>query len=190
MHSSPPAPSTGFTDGFDRADEPLEASANWTGIVAEAGSADIVSNQVQIGGAGFGNSLTLCETVLADDQYAQVQIVAKPAGGYDETAVAARVTTPGGGSWDGYIFRLTSGGDINLIRVDGGSKTDLTTVAFAVSDGDVLRIECTGATIRGLVNGVERTSVTDTTHASGKAGLYRVVDNNTTIFDNFEAGDL
>jgi hypothetical protein len=184
--------SSAFTDDFNRSDEALETSSDWTEVVAEAGSADIVSNQIQIGSAveAFGNYMTMCEATLADDQYAQVEIIAKVSGGYDETAVCARVTDNGGGDWDGYIFRYTSAGAINLIRIDGASKTDLTTVSFAVSPGDVMRIECEGTTIRGLVNGTVRTSVTDSTHTGGKAGLYRVVDWNMTTFDNFEADDL
>lgn len=184
------AASTAFTDDFNRANGGLETSTDWTEVIAGAGSADIVANALEIGGAGFGEYLTLCEQALANDQYAQIQVAALPTGGYNETAIGARLTDNGNGSWDGYVFRLRSTGLVDLVRIDAGAKTDLPATTLTVNDGDVLRLECQGTTLRGLVNGIEQATTTDNGHGTGRAGIYRVVDNNTTTFDSFEAGDL
>ncbi|MGB0963400.1 MAG: hypothetical protein ACPGVY_11950, partial [Mycobacterium sp.] len=62
--------------------------------------------------------------------------------------------------------------------------------SFSPSDGDVVRLECSGTTIRVLVNDTEEASATDSDIASGDPGVFGNGGAATTRLDDWEAGDL
>ena len=70
---------------------------------------------------------------------------------------------------NGYCLYV-QGTNAQLARMDSGSFTDLGS-AGTIADGDTFRIEAQGTTIRGLINGVQFASVTDSTHTTGRVGI-------------------
>ena len=171
-----------FSDDFNRANEDLSASSDWE---AALGDMDIVSNEVVSVGTA-GNSYRCVGSTLANDQYAQA------------TITYGSVLTSGPGvscrysasAETYYHFRWSqSGNQYQLFRVDAGSFTSIDTAAGATPTAAVFRIEANGSTIRGLVDGVEKCSATDTTITSGPyAGIRSFKEDN--VFDDFSMGDL
>ena len=72
-----------------------------------------------------------------------------------------------------YLVDYNARANHQLYRVVGGVGTPIgggwTTPA---ANGDVVRLEATGTTIRVLVNGVQKLSVTDTGVTGGAPGIY------------------
>lgn len=170
---------TSFTDDFNRANEALEASSNWNALLGTG--LDVVSNAVSV----TANGAQVFECVgatLAADQYAEATLatVASNAG------VMARCD----GTTDNLYFFRTSGSQWQMFRTVSGATTQIGTNVEAPTAGDVLRIECSGTTIRGLVNGVQKISVTDSTLSSGASAGFRCFNTSGGIWDDFSMGDL
>lgn len=104
--------------------------------------------------------------------------------------------------WMGVIGRCASGAatfyaayyeatTLRLSKFVAGAESILgANNSFSPSDGDVLRLECSGTTIRVLVNGSEEASATDSDIASGDPGVFGNGGAATTRIDDWEAGDL
>lgn len=179
-------PTVEFTDDFNRSNENLEVSADWT---KAAGQAAVSSNQVTV-------SATAMEYILSSassdaDQYAQVTIV---------TALGAygiNLRSDDDFS-DGYHVQFRqSNGDIIIYRKVGGGFAPLTTLtSITHSDGDVISAQVSGTgatvTIEAFIDDVSQGSVEDTNAArittAGRAGIR--TNNTGTVFDDFEAGIL
>jgi pectate lyase len=84
-----------------------------------------------------------------------------------------------------YMLALRSSGRVELRRVASGTGTALAQSAFAVSLNTVyqLRLEVTGPTLRGFVNGVLLVTASDTTFASGRIGA--ATEYASATFDDF-----
>ena len=84
-------------------------------------------------------------------------------------AVLARVQS----STSYYYLALRSNNTVELKRLDGGSSTTLDTASVAVAAGAwyTMRLEVTGSTLRGYVNGALLTEATDTRFRSGRIGV-------------------
>lgn len=100
----------------------------------------------------------------------------------------------------GVFLRGASGADGYACRADGyitryddaaslSGETILASGLSTATNGDTVRGEAEGTTIRTLINGVSAGSVTDATYASGAGGLwgYNGGDN---YLDTWEAGNL
>jgi hypothetical protein len=122
------------------------------------------------------------DDTFANDQYAQMALV-DTISSTSQTGAAVRVATGA----DGYACRL----DGYIVRFDDTSgfsnQTVLASGLTNAADGDVLRCEAEGTTIRRKINGVTEGSVTDATYASGKAGITGTAADQ---WDNWEGGDL
>jgi pectate lyase len=84
-------------------------------------------------------------------------------------AVLARVQS----STSYYYLALRSNNTVELKRLVSGTSATLDTASVGVSAGSfyTLRLEVTGSTLRGYVNGVLLTEATDTRWASGRVGV-------------------
>lgn len=126
------------------------------------------------------------------DQYAQVTLVSPDAaGGQGEGyGPACRITSAGGGSY----YRLVGNGSgWELGKFVSGSHTTIATSSSPTfANGDVLRLEVQGTTLRGIKNGgAAFTTQTDTSLATGDAGMaYSSTETSTPGVSTFEGGDF
>lgn len=185
-----------ITEDWNCADsDSLTCDLTWTEF--GTGDLDIVSQEVQaqaVGSAtayGAYNSSNLASV----DHYAQVVITAQ--GNESNTTASA----PGvgcrkasGATETYYYFRANdrTTDSYQLFKISGGGSTQLgSDVNETIATPPyTIRIECQGETIRGLIDGVEKISVTNGDISTGTLTVIRNVQNNgaTSItFDDFEA---
>jgi len=171
-----------FEDNFNRADEALAASPNWTST--DPGAINIVSNRVQLDNDASVRS-ALCSAALNNDQYAQIEI-ADLGTGASERSVGCRVRASGDWATQGYYFQLNlANGSLQL----KDRWNALATGTVTVSAGDVFKIEAQGTTIRVLKNGLEVLTTTNAQWSGGSSGLYGYTES-TCALDNFATGNL
>ncbi|MGH3942503.1 MAG: hypothetical protein ACRDTG_28545 [Pseudonocardiaceae bacterium] len=82
--------------------------------------------------------------------------------------------------------------DFRLRKTTAGTRTNLTSaVTIALDLPELVRVEAEGSTIRGLLAGSTHLTVTDTSIATGRGGIFGFrPDGGTITIDNFEFGDL
>lgn len=191
----------GFTDDFNRANGNLSAGANWDGQHPGGSAAGLVisSNTVYLrGGASYSGSCLVAAGAYAfsDKHTAQVTLTTA---GTDQWGILVRATFPSGTKLSGYGLRVAATG-IYLYEFSGWAYSYLAGAptrnaigswVSAISITDVIKLEAQGTTIKAYVNSVERISVTDAVHASGRPGIY--VNSAAGTFnyvDDFEALEL
>src|SRR5262245_7804024 len=71
-----------------------------------------------------------------------------------------------------YLLALSNNNQLQLRKLAGGSPTILASTSFTVTTGTwyTLRIEASGATLRGFVNGAQLLTATDSQFSSGNVG--------------------
>jgi hypothetical protein len=159
-------------DFFSRADGPL--GANWT---TQNGTAGIVSNEAQV--TATNTEVFWNADVFGNDQYSAV--VTTVVIGNEGCIVRASGT---GGSRNNYL----SYGGSDIYKDVNGSYSLLASGSGGHANGDTVRVEVLGTTITVKVNGVQKNSVVDSTHASGSAGFFG--DHASSRFDNWEGGNI
>jgi hypothetical protein len=93
-----------------------------------------------------------------------------------------------GGGADGYFMVGVSSSPAALYRLDNGVFTFLQTVS-ATTNGDTLRLEIEGDTLRAYINGVQTgIDQVDATYASGSAGI--LCFDTTGSVDDWEGGNI
>jgi hypothetical protein len=169
----------GVTDDFDRANEtPL--AGNWTAV---NGTLHLISNNVQGGSEGSVNVSYYNALTPANDQYSAAVVAAN--GGAGNQGVTVRTSTSAA-SW--YVFEADNG-VFRIWKYVAGAFTQLTSSSGSISVADVVRIEASGSSISGLRNGSTiHGPVTDTSHASGRVGIYSSLAANK--WASWEGGDL
>lgn len=168
-----------FTDDFNRADS-TDLGAGWVEV---SGDWSIVSNQLSPGAAGGTIILRAAGAMASNDNFAQATIAA--------------TTTASQGVWcrgnanisSGYLWR-NNGTSWDLFSVVGGSFTVIGTYAAAAAPGDVAKVQAVGSTIKGLVNGIQRVSVTDTNVTTGTSVGIRSDSTSGIRYDDFAAADV
>lgn len=165
------------TDDFNRANGAL--GSNWTNAV---GSCVIDTNRATANGFNAAHNISHWATAVntfANDQFSQATFVT--AGDSGGLCVRWAGTS-------GYKLVGPAGGNYFLVETTSGTDTDLDNFAEAeIANGDVVRLEATGTTIRVLVDGVEMASATDSDHASGSPGLC-MNWNGGAFLDNWSGG--
>lgn len=170
---------TTFTDDFNRANS-TDLGANWVEV---SGDWSIVSNQLSPGAAGGTIVLRAAGAMSTNDNSAQVTIAAT-------TAASQGVWCRGNPNiTSGYLWR-NDGTSWDLFQVVGGSFTNIGTFSGAAAPGDIAKVQAVGSTIKGLVNGVERVSVTDTAVASGTSVGIRSESSGSIRYDDFTGADV
>jgi hypothetical protein len=173
---------TVISDDFNRSNEELGTSANWT---EDDGDWEVVSNQVrQATAAGAYYKARWTGTSLAgNDNYCELDIVdiqaASAIGPGARLTSDSNVSGYAGMGWSGdawYLIDLTAGGE-NVLGTYG-----------TPSASTELEVQAEGTTIRLMIDNVQRVSVTDSSYSSGSPGLFAY--GNDQDGDNWEAGDL
>lgn len=189
------AASVANLDNFNRSNEALEASSNWTQVAANSNiSADVVSNVLRINStSGFQIARYTYDITPANDQY--LKWVWKPPSGsfFYVFDTFVRLSVDGFNQYSGYGLQYGSGsgGYLQLKRWDNDSEVDLgSSYSVALADGDEVALEAEGSTIRVKVNGSTVITQTSATYTSGKSGFRAVQDNGYIQIDDWETGDL
>jgi hypothetical protein len=169
---------TTFTDDFNRADG--SPGANWVQV---SGTWTIVSNRLSSGSAGGTIVIRAATAMATNDNSAQVTIATTGAVSHGVWARGNTTIT------QGYLWR-NDGTSWNLFSVVGGSFVSIGSFAGAAVAGDVAKIQAVGSTIKGLVNGVVRVSVTDTAVTTGTSVGIRAESSNLLRFDDFTGADV
>ena len=171
------------TENFNRSDEALQDSSDWAVV---DGSLAIVSNEIDPNSTG-GNIGIWQSDSFDDDQYAQMVLSDRPAN-FNYIGAGVRLTGTGSTDTDGYVAYVSSNA-LKLERFDNDTITNLGTDSTVYNDGDTVKIESNGSTIRALIDDVEKLSNTDSTHTSGAAGIAGYW-NQTSKGDDWEGGNL
>lgn len=157
-----------FTDNFTRANGTL--LGNWTtvpGTTSWAISSDVAEGNVQASDAdAYVNSVS-----WPNDQWAQVTVGA--IGNVDQAGVGPVVRSSTTGL-TGYIAIANGSGHLYLSKAVLGTFTSLGSSPYSasVTTGDVLYMSVVGTTIIVQKNGTTVATVTDSSIASGSAGMY------------------
>ena len=183
-----PAPKeTSYTDDFNRSNEELGDSANWTEV---AGDWEVISNEVGIGASGHYQA-RFEQDLSSDDHYAQIDITTW--GGSSGTgAHIDPVARFAAALWTGYsAITRRSDNEINVYKIVSGSYTTLTATGITFSLPDTIKIEADGSSIKSYFNGVEKSDDTDATITGNtRTGLWGNGHGDVSLGDNFEAADL
>lgn len=179
-----PVPTGMATDNFNRANETPLASP-WTN--SDGANYNLSSNAVT-GAGGDGDRLWYRSGAASSaDQYAQATQVAGPTS--DDWGPAVRVGS--NGTKSGYIHNVYVNEE-RLFKFVNGAFTIILSHNVDAANGDVVRVEAEGSTIRAKINGSQVTGspVTDTslTTAGNGVGLYSWGSGGT--LDDWEGGDL
>lgn len=168
-----------FSDDFNRANENLEASADWSLHLGAAGDAAIVSNQVEIAETSGGDVVYTCSEALSTGYVqADVYVDLGTAGGLTAKAASGQLGL--------YAVRITS--QRVQLRDDGGFLGNSANGAWPHDSTVTLRLEFSATQARILIDGVEAVGWTNYSSASGTGCGF--INTGTTVFqfDNFEAG--
>lgn len=176
-----------ITDDFNRTNSST-LGANWT--VAHGNSLEIIGNTAENSenDASYDGNFHVT-TLDTADQYVEAVIGGVGANNYFDLKLRRSAATS---TSDGYQIAVGASNELYITRIDDGSGTDLATGSFSIANGDVIRGEIEGSTIRLLINGVQRLTAMDGTYSTGAFVGIGIFDGTDTSpnFDSFEAGDL
>ena len=153
-----------FSDDFE--------DGNSTGWSANGGSWSVATDGTRVyrQSSTSSDARSLAGTASWTDYSVQARIKPTAFNGSNRfAALLARVQS----STSYYYLALRSNNTVELKRLEGGSSTTLDTASLTVAAGTwyTARLEVTGSTLRGYVNGTLVTEATDTRWAAGRIGL-------------------
>ena len=179
------------TDNFNRTDGGL--GANWatqTGFTAPL----IASNVVQTNAIGSDSVANYSAVTWPNDQYSQVSATTINTATSRFVSATVRCATAAQSFYAaGLAGPFGASTTRELRKCVTGTTTTLASNTGTHATGDVVKCECNGTTIRHLVNGTQIHSVTDSSLASGRAGIFIFVDTGVVAdaqLDNWDGGDL
>ncbi len=172
-----------ITDDFNRDNEEIEASANWS-VSDVDGTFTIVSNQLDITGGGTRRTAHWSATTFGPNCYVQADYVT--AGGVD---VGITLRHDGGDPDTGNLYGARDNGtDYDIFKIVAGSFTRLGTGGDGATG--VMRLEAIGSTLTLFVDGAQEVQVTDTALTGAGSCGFITTTNDGGIWDDFAAGDL
>lgn len=174
-----PLVASAFYDDFNRADEDLEASPNWTRVGGSAGDIDITSNVAYCRRSGDGTAYQ-CPDFGVGDKYVQGVIQAAS------------------GQFFPLCLRLTDNANFIGVRYNSGayqlySRTGSFVLLGSYSADPLLlaRLEMVGDDFEVFVDGVSRITATYSGNsAETRQGMVARNSINQPMLDDFEAGLL
>lgn len=182
-HVPSPLPhETTIADTFDRADGPIGTSSggwSWSNVT---GTWNIYSNAAGTSAGAGWLSCRAQSDLSSTDQYSQVVIgTTKEYYGPSCRVDASAIT----------FYQFSADTTRYLFKLVAGTQTVIASTAGTQVGGQTWKTEANGSTIRGLVNGSQILSVTDTAISSGlRAGIAGFGASGYGVFASFEAADL
>jgi hypothetical protein len=184
-----------YTWTFDTANEnPLSLNGTWQGSYPTRSTLQIANNAVQASNAGQEGMETF-STPLPADQWMQCTLKQLGTDGWNGAVLYLNAAPPG--PRNHYAFHIFPNSEPLNAEIGKGTNDQLGPIAGGQvkttwANGDVVRAEHQGSTLRFLKNGQPLVSVTDTTYASsGRVGLAIYADRavGSVILDDCSAGD-
>lgn len=173
------------TDNFNRADEtPL--GAPWAELAGSTGDVNLVSNAVQKSGSDGDLFVYYSGASTSADQFSQATQVTGPTA--DDWGPAVRIGADG---FSGYVNVAFEDGE-QIFKIVAGSFTQLLLHNDPVANGDTVRIEAEGSSVRGFINGAPNTGspVTDTSLTTAGNGPGLLFFTSGGAIDDWAGGDL
>jgi len=159
-------------------------SASWT-TVTGVNTFNIVSNRASTGFDPTANRYS--GATWPNDQYSQCAIITPlPLGGGEGCGPAGRIATA---ATTMYIAIFNSA-DSEMYAVVGGSYTQIGSSGTVATNGQIAYLSMVGTTIVYKLAGTTQASVTDSSIASGQAGIFGAASTNNAIVDDWEGGDF
>lgn len=204
-NEEPIAPRTTVSDDFNRANENLEDSANWSLLQKSNGldsSYVVNSNVCRPDDNTNANDFAQHQTALStDDHFAEIDIASltAPSGTRSYGGPMVRCHGDGSSKAQGYSYQATidnvSAIKGRLIMLPAGGQTTLIDEAETISLNDTIECEADGSDITGKINGATTAGPTTDTTYSGQLqlGLDCRIDQGVAgdiELDNFSGGDL
>jgi hypothetical protein len=189
---------TNFSDNFNRANESLDANANWERADLEVGSLSIVSNSVT--GVDVGN---VYSTALSDNQWAEFTFSGIFSSATGKGAALLLRATGNSSSFTGYavtIERENSEPNTDLVQIRrvlgstnyanalqlGALLASYRIPEFSSGGNVLLRAEILGSSIYVYVNNIYIFTVNSSSITSGKAGIWA----DSAVIDDFSCGSF
>lgn len=120
------------------------------------------------------------------DQYAQAKY--STVGHYG--GVTVRITGTSTATLNGYIA-LFDGTAIDLQKITNGTRANLQAGIGTVANGDTVKLEVVGTSIKVYVNGAQiGTTTTDSSFSSGQPGLYFLSNANSLHIDDWTSDTI
>lgn len=192
-----PAGAAAFAEPFTGSDNTALAAATvtqtWTDVIAGWG---VASNQGYLSSSGDPASYArAAATSATSDNFAQFTLVTKTDNGViDFSHVGACVRFAAGANTSYMAVRGTfSADDFNLRKTVAGTRTTLYSFTTPLGLPETVRCDASGSTIQGVLNGVPRNAVTDTSIPTGTQGGiygYRPSPSESVVIDDWAFGDL
>lgn len=180
------------TDSFDRADGGL--GANWTVL---KGSWSISGNKAVPGSFSTPDASAIYSGVTwPNDQYAKAKCTVTGTSGSDAGIGVCVRAALNAGSFNGYVLAVdhAASGNVGLFKNTGpiGTYTHLATATQAFTDGDTFELQAQGTTITVKYNGttIGAMTTTDSSLATGSAGLYFSTAETSASANDWEGGDF
>ena len=126
-----------FSDNFNRADENVEASADWTRVDGSAGMAVIFGNRVKSTTAPTFGAAYQCPNLGSTDQYVQAKFQGSTSGGF--------IALPPYGLRQLYRPAIQRHG-LEVYKRVAGTLTQMATYTYSFSSSVTFRLETDGAT--------------------------------------------
>jgi hypothetical protein len=182
---------TTITDNFNKANSSTVGNLlTWTKVNNAWANNTNAAQYTTIGGST--NGFIRAESDLSSsDHYSQC--VASNIGSSGTTnggGAAARFAS--GASTFYYVFAYRFDSKLYLSKTVAGTDTTLTSATITIAPPQTFQIRCSGSSIKGYQEGVERVSTTDTAISGNTRGgivSYQVMAGGA-FFDDFEASDL
>lgn len=192
-----PAGGAYYTEPFTGADNAALASATvtqtWADVIAGWG---VSSNQGYLSSSGDPASYArAAATSATSDNFAQFTLITKTDNGViDFSHVGACARFASGANTSYMAVRGTfSADDFNLRKTVAGTRTTLYSFTTPLGLPETVRCDASGSTVQGVLNGVPRNAVTDTSIVTGTQGGiygYRPSPSESVVIDDWAFGDL
>jgi hypothetical protein len=168
-------------DDFNRSDDSTGLGSSWS-VIFNTPAAQVLGSAAAPNIDNQEGGIIWNADTFASNHYSQARISQR--GNLSYCGILVRGTS------SNYYLFYTDDSDARYFgEIVGGSFT-----AFATSTplavNDVMRLEADGTTIRALINGTLWTSVTDSSHSGGSAGIASYDNITSTRVDDWEGGNL
>jgi len=173
-----------FTDNFNRPDEGLSASPDWTLIGGNPESINVVSNQLDI--ITTDKAIYLCPDLGSVNHYSQANILSSPASAFDLVIRATDDNNFIASRYNGGIGRW------QVFTKIGGALTNIGQFVQVFVSGESVRLYAVGNDVFLDVNGVNVLGPLNTT-AFNTITRMGIKSGGTIVsgwIDNYEAGVL
>jgi hypothetical protein len=180
------ADAASYADDFNRANS-TNLGASWVDV--NGSGLQIGANRAIVAAVNSYNGSGHTAQLGTADHYAQATIIGIGGGNYFEVKV--RHNGLSGASEDGWQCVLGGSNEYYITRVDNGTSSDVETGTVTFAEGDVLRCEASGSSIKLFVDGVLVDSATSSTYSTQRyTGLGIYSSSAASGFDDFSAEDV